>query len=203
MTTARARLTRDRVLAAAVALADREGAEALTVRRLAEDLGVHPTSLYNHVASKTAILDGVVERLFTEIPAVPSDSTWEQWVREVADSLRALARNHPGAFMVLTRRPAENDAAYDITEAGLAAFRGAGFSPLQAVQAVRAASLSILGLALNECPPMGDWVDPGLTDAALEGRPRLREAAELRIEAGEGHWELLVEALIAGLRALR
>ena len=201
MTTGRVRLTPERVLAAAVALADREGAEALTLRRLADDLGVHVTSLYNHVPSKEAILDGVVERLFAEAATVPAGSSWQGWVRGVAESMRDLAREHPGAFRVLAARPAETPSAYDLTEIGLDAFRRAGFSPLQAVQAVRGVSLAVFGLALDECQP-ADWTDPGRDAPSVVDRPRMREAAELGVEAGVGHWELLVDALVAGLEAV-
>lgn len=205
-TAARPRLSRERVLSAAVALADREGAEALTVRRLAENLGVHPTSLYNHVPSKEAILDGVVERLFAEAHLPADDVDWQDWVRGIAASLRDLARTHPGSFMVLTRRPAENPAAYRQTEIGLAAFERGGFDTVQAVQAVRGVSLAVLGLALNECPPMGDWVEPAPHDAALEAFPRLVDAATALEQADpdeDGHWDVLVEALVAGLAAHR
>jgi len=199
-------LTRERVLAAAVALADREGAPALTVRRLAEDLGVHPTSLYNHVASKEAILDGVVERLFAEAHLPEEIDSWPSWVREVAVCFRDLARAHPGAFMVLTRRPAENPAAYRLAEAGLTAFGQGGFSLVQAVLAVRAVSLAVLGLALNECPPMGEWVQPRPSDFLMAGFPSLARAdAELERAdpAQDGHWDTLVEALIVGLEHRR
>lgn len=201
-TRTRGRLNRDRLLAAAVALADREGAEALTVRRLAEDLGVHPTSLYHHVPSKEAILDGVVERLLEEADLPGEVPDWTSWVRETADRFRALARAHPGAFMVLARRPAETAAAYRYTEAGLAAFQRGGFSTVQAVDAVRAVSLAVLGLALNECPPMGDWTDPGTDDLTAAGFPLLAAAAEQYEQADpppEGYWTTLVAALVAGL----
>ena len=199
MPAARERLTRDRVLEAAVALADREGSEALTVRRLADDLGVHPTSLYNHVPSKVAILDGVVERLFTEVRLPAPDGSWQDWVRACAAEFRGLARAHPGAFMVLSRRPAENDAAYDMSERGLDAFARGGFSTLQAILAVRAVSLAVLGLALNECPPMGEWVAPEGADPAWQDRPRLREVVEQDLGSDDAHWGVLVDALVAGL----
>lgn len=203
MVTTRPRLSRDRVLAAAVVLADREGAEALTVRRLAEDLAVHPTSLYNHVPSKEAILDGVVQRLFDEADLPQSVESWQGWVRAIAASFRDLARAHPGAFMVLTRRPAETAQAYRITEMGLEAFDRGGFSLVEAIQAVRGVSLAVLGLALNECPPMGDWVEPTPADAQLAPFPRLVQAATA-LEAADpdedGHWDTVVEALVAGLR---
>lgn len=199
-TPVRQRLNRDRVLDAAVALADRDGSEALTVRRLADDLGVHPTSLYNHVPDKTAILDGVVERLFDEIAFPEQVDGWPGWVRALAERLRGLARRHPGAFMVLTRRPAENPAAYRITELGLDAFLADGFSPQAAARAVRAVSLALLGVAINECPRTGDWVEPVAVDpAALAPFPRLRDMADTLADDDDGHWALFVDALVAGL----
>lgn len=201
MTSARPRLSRDRVLAAAVALADREGTPALTVRRLADDLGVHPTSLYNHVPSKVAILDGVVERLFDEADLPAEVGSWQEWVAALAVCMRDLARAHPGAFMVLTVRPAETPAAYRLTELGLEAFDAAGFSVVDAVQAVRTISLAILGLALNECPPMGDWVEP-TPDDGLAPFPRLAAAAaalDVNAPGGDAHWDVLVDALTRGL----
>jgi AcrR family transcriptional regulator len=200
VTAQRRRLNRDRVLEAALSLADREGAEALTVRRLADVLGVHPTSLYNHLPHKAAILDGVVERLFDEADLPAEVVSWQEWVRAIAVAFRDLARAHPGAFMVLTRRPVENAAAFRLTEIGLDAFCRAGFSLLDAVHAVRGVSLTVLGLALNECPPMGDWVEPVPADVAqLAGFPRLVEAAALVEEDDDAHWQTVVEALVAGL----
>ena len=194
----RPRLSRDIVLEAAVRLADREGAEALTVRRLADDLAVHPTSLYNHVASKEAILDGVVERLFAEV-ALPDVADWRGWVRELAAALRDLARAHPGAFMVLTRRPAETQEAYALAERGITALLADGRSLHDAVLAVRVVSLSLLGLALNECPPMGDWVEPTSGDPDLAAFPVLAEAADEVRADDDSHWALAVGVLVAGL----
>ena len=198
MATARVRLNRTAVLAAAVRLADREGAEALTVRRLADDLGVHPTSLYNHVPSKEAILDGVVELLFQEVE-LTGVHDWRDWVRELAFALRALARAHPGAFMVLTRRPAETPEAYAIADLGVRAFRADGRPLTDAVHAVRVVSLALLGIALNECPPMGDWVEPMSGDPDLEAFPMLAEAADAVRADDDSHWPLAVEVLVAGL----
>src|SRR5919107_5922432 len=97
-------LNRDLVLQTAIRLADAEGIDALTLRRLADALGVHPTSIYNHVPNKEAILDGLTEMLIVEadIPLVVAD--WATWVREFAAAIRRMARAHPGAFDVFMRR---------------------------------------------------------------------------------------------------
>ena len=195
------RLSRDRVLAAAVALADREGVEALSVRRLAEVLGVHPTSLYNHVASKEALLDGVVDLLLSELDPTPAD-TWQQWVRGVAVALRGSARAHPGAFMVLTRRPSVSPAALALAEGGLAAFRRAGVPVQLAVPAVHGVSLALLGLAINECHPLGDW-DALVDQVPRQDLPHLAEAEQaLDPAATDQHWDVVVDALVAGLSLL-
>lgn len=198
----RPRLNRERVLAAAVALADREGPEALTVRRLADDLQVHPTSLYNHVASKEAILDGVVERLFAEADLPAEVATWQSWIKEVAVALRALARAHPGAYLVLTRRAPDNPAAFRFSELGLSAFLRAGFPVRPAVSAVQAVSLAMLGLGLNECPPPSGWVEPSPTQLEAAGFPHLADAAReltgITLNPDE-QWTLLVQALVTGL----
>jgi AcrR family transcriptional regulator len=198
----RPRLNRERVLLAAVALADREGPESLTVRRLADDLQVHPTSLYNHVPSKEAILDGVVDRLLTEADLPAEVATWQSWVSAMAVAMRELARAHPGAFLVLTRRAADNPAAFRFSELGVAAFERGGFSLRQAVSAVQAVSLALLGLALNECPPPGDWVQPTPAQLEADGYPHLARASLVELDR-DAHWETLVQALVAGLDRTR
>src|SRR4051795_1278200 len=97
-------LNRDLVLRTAIQVADAEGIDALTLRRLADALGVHPTSIYNHVPSKDAIFDGLTESLIVEadFPMVVPD--WAAWVREFAAGIRRMARTHPGAFDVFLRR---------------------------------------------------------------------------------------------------
>src|SRR3954452_18286862 len=91
----RARLSRDRVLHAAVALADFGGLESLTMRRLGEDLGVEAMSLYKHVANKDALLDGMVDLVFAEIDLPPGDTDWRTAMRERAVSARAALVRHP------------------------------------------------------------------------------------------------------------
>ncbi|MCA1713035.1 MAG: TetR family transcriptional regulator, partial [Actinobacteria bacterium] len=113
-------LSRDRVLEAAVQVADEQGIDAVTLRRLAERLGVHPTSIYHHLANKEAILDGLAEHLFEESGLGPDVSDWQDWVWTFATALRRLARAHPGAVAVYTRRAAIGRAADEHIEAALA-----------------------------------------------------------------------------------
>ena len=76
-----AQLSSQRIVATARDMADRDGLDAVTLRRLAKELGVHVTSLYNHVPTLDAIIDGIVELLVSEADMPSSPRNWEEWVR--------------------------------------------------------------------------------------------------------------------------
>lgn len=197
--TVRAPLTSQRVIAAAVEIADARGADAVTMRRLADALGVHPTSLYNHVSSKSAILDGIADALIDEASLPTRYDSWQDWVRSLAGGLRRVARAHPGAFLVLTQRAAAGPVAAEVTEAALDVFRRDGFSPLRAAQAVNGIGLALLGVALNECPPTAPFPAPDLTHISAERFPRIHEAWQLGDCPESGVWDLVVDGLLTGV----
>jgi AcrR family transcriptional regulator len=201
--TARVPLSRERILQAAVEVADAEGIDALTLRRLAEALDVHPTSIYNHVPSKEAILDGLTETLIeaAQLPLVVED--WREWVRAFARGMRTVARSHPGAYFVFTRRPAEGPLASEHAEVALDAFRSDGFSVTRARDAVVGTSLTVLGLALNECPPVGLTIAPDTTHLTRDRFPRIFEALEDAGDDADATWDYVIEGLITGFDAHR
>jgi AcrR family transcriptional regulator len=196
-------LTRDLILATAIRLADDEGVEAVSLRRVADELGVHPTSIYNHVPSKAAIFDGVIESLLVEaeLPLVVPD--WETWVRDFAAAIRRTARAHPGAFTVFLNQPGTGPVAARHIEAALDAFCRAGCSVEQAVRAVRGVSLAVLGLALEETAVSRPVVAPDLSHISADEHPRIfaAETAGLTEAASDPTWDLVVESLIAGFAA--
>ncbi|WP_136706317.1 TetR/AcrR family transcriptional regulator C-terminal domain-containing protein [Agromyces sp. H66] len=107
----RAPLTRDRVLEAAVELADTAGIDGLTIRRLAVELGVEPMSLYYHVPNKEAILDGIVDRVFREIEqavggfaVAEADAAWKTTLRTRILAAREVMLRHPWAPGVMDTR---------------------------------------------------------------------------------------------------
>jgi AcrR family transcriptional regulator len=100
----RAPLTRDRVLRAAIDLADREGIEAVSMRRLGQELGVEAMSLYNHVANKEDVLDGVVDLIVGEIDPASVEGDWKAAVRGRILSARRAMLRHPWASTVITSR---------------------------------------------------------------------------------------------------
>lgn len=124
----RPRLNRDRVLHAAVALADEAGLEALSMRRLAAELGVVPMALYKHVADKEALLDGMVDVVVGEIEPADPDADWRAAVRgRVLSARRALLR-HPWARRALETRTTRTPAVLDQVDATIAVFLAGGFS---------------------------------------------------------------------------
>lgn len=143
-------LTRDRILACAVEIADRDGLDAASLRRVATELGVHVTSLYNHLPTKDALLDGVVEALLGGADLPVGEVAWEDWVRGFVDGTAMLARAHPGAFAVLLRRPVQGPRAAATFEVGLAAFHRAGMTPEDAFAAVKSVTLAVLGACMEQ-----------------------------------------------------
>src|SRR4029453_9229018 len=119
-------LTRQRVLEAALALADRGGIESLSMRKLAQELGVEAMSLYHHVANKDEILDGLVDIVFGEI-ALPPAPAWGPAMRQRAASAREALRRPPWATPLMESRATPGPANLRPHDAVLGGLRGAGF----------------------------------------------------------------------------
>ncbi|QEC48267.1 TetR family transcriptional regulator [Baekduia soli] len=122
-------LTRERILHAALALVEREGAEALTMRRLGDELGVEAMSLYHHVPNREAVLDGLGELLMTRIEIPEPGSDWSDACRAFAAQLRALTLDHPQAFRLIGLRPLASPAALAPVERLLQCLVAAGAGP--------------------------------------------------------------------------
>src|SRR5512140_2580498 len=114
-------LTRDEILAAALALADDEGLAAVGMRSVAQQLGVTAMALYRHVGDKGALLDGLVERLLAEIELPAAGLPPVERLRALGAQLRAVARRHPEAFGLLLARPAATREALRVRDATVAA----------------------------------------------------------------------------------
>ncbi len=97
-------LSREEILRTGLRLVDQEGLEALTMRKLAQVLGVDPMTIYRHVENKEALLSGLAEALWAEVE-VPDDPSWEAILRSLARSLRSLAHAHPHAYILLCQSP--------------------------------------------------------------------------------------------------
>src|SRR6476469_889939 len=146
----RGRLSRDRVVRAAVLLADTGGLEALTMRRLGEELGVEAMSLYKHVANKDDLLDGMVDLVFGEIE-LPGDGTdWRTAMRARAVSARTALTRHPWATALMQSRTAPGVATLRHHDTVIGALRRAGFPVVLTAHAFSAIDAYVYGFALQE-----------------------------------------------------
>ena len=124
----RERLNRERVLTAAVTLADEVGIDALSMRRLAETLDVVPMALYKHVRNKEELLDGMVETVIGEIDAPLRDVEWKGAVRHRVLAARRVLLRHPWARRVFETRTAKTPAVLDYMDSFIGMFLAGGFS---------------------------------------------------------------------------
>jgi AcrR family transcriptional regulator len=146
----RAPLSRDRVLAAAVAFADAGGISSLSMRKLGEALGVEAMSLYNHVASKSDLLDGMIDIVFGEIDLPSGDGDWRAAMRTRAISARQVLRRHPWAIGLMESRTSPGPATLRHHDAVLGCLRRAGFSIELTAHAYALLDSYIYGFALQE-----------------------------------------------------
>jgi TetR/AcrR family transcriptional regulator, tetracycline repressor protein len=173
-------LDRETILAAALALVDRDGLGALNMRALASELGVGTMSLYHHVPSKEALLDGLVEVLLADIELPdPASGTWDERASRMARSLRAVAMSHPNCIPLLVTRPFATEGSLGPCEAAFGVLAEAGLAPEHALVAFRTIVAYVLGFVTMEASGffggVGPYCDP---EALLElGLPHLARMA--------------------------
>jgi AcrR family transcriptional regulator len=145
----RARLNKDVVLRAAVALAEDAGIDGLTMRALSQELGVVPMALYKHVANKDELIDGMVDLVFAEVD-IPRGVDWKTAMRERAMSMREALRRHRWAIGMMESRMRPGPANLRHHNAVMACLREAGFSFKTTVHAYSALDSYTYGFALQE-----------------------------------------------------
>jgi AcrR family transcriptional regulator len=144
-------LTRERVLEAALALADAEGLEALSFRRLARSLDVTPMALYRYVRDKDDLLDGVGDLALGELELADDQAgSWQEGLRVAAHSYRRLLLRHPATVSLYMRRPVITPNSLRVMEALLGLLLRAGFSDEDAALVYAQASRFVLGLVAIE-----------------------------------------------------
>ncbi|GGP74728.1 TetR family transcriptional regulator [Streptomyces variabilis] len=147
---ARTPLSRERVIGTAMAVADEKGAAALTMRAIAEPLGVEAMSLYHHVAGREDILDGMVDAVFGEIDLPPRGTDWKSALRHRADSARAVLLRHPWAVGLMDSRSQPGPATLRHHDAVIGTLRAGGFSVPMAAHAVSLIDSYLYGFVLQE-----------------------------------------------------
>jgi AcrR family transcriptional regulator len=150
-------LNRERVLLAGVAFADEHGIASLSMRKLGQALGVEAMSLYNHVANKDQLLDGMVDLVFSEIELPDIGADWKTAMRERAESARRALGRHPWAINLMSTRTSPGLATLRHHDAVIGSLRAGGFSIAMAAHAFSLLDSYIYGFALQEATlPMGD-----------------------------------------------
>ena len=203
------RLTRERILEAALSLVDEEGMEALSMRRLAKELGVDPMAIYHHLPNKRALLSGVVEKAFSGMRVPDGAGDWRERVRAWARAFREVARAHPRLVPHLASYPeAAAEATLESTEELYAAFEAAGMTPEEIVVAVGVVVDYLNGFALAEASGAVGEPDEHremleMLDARPEGElPAMRRTfLALADEDLTTDFEFGLQVVLAGLEA--
>jgi AcrR family transcriptional regulator len=219
-TSAGPKLSRELIVTTALDLIDRSGAQGLSMRSLAQDLGVEAMSLYRYVHGREDLLEGVVALLMGDLTSRLDDELSEHWqgfLQTVAHEVRRIAVEHPNAFpLVATRHPAAPWLrpplrSVEVVNTFLGQLLGQGFSDAQAVDAYRAFSSFLLGQLLlesavrgAETSPVEEPLDEG--DAAIpegDGKVALDDVPEVRRlrallseDRSEEEFEISLEALL-------
>jgi AcrR family transcriptional regulator len=143
-------LSRERVVRAAMALADAGGIDALTMRRLGDELGVEAMSLYKHVANKDDLIDGMTDAVFAEIELPSGATDWRTAMRERAVSVRAALSRHPWATPLMQSRTSPGPATMRHHDTVIGTLRTAGFSVALTAHAFSALDSYIYGFAQQQ-----------------------------------------------------
>jgi AcrR family transcriptional regulator len=209
------RLSRELVLAKALEMVDADGLDALTMRRLGQELGRDPMSLYRYAENRAALLDGVTELVLNELTIHPQDPDWKAQLRQIAHDFRRLALQHPNVVPLLVTRPLSTPlglrplGTLRPLEQILSLLIGAGLSPADALHVYRAYYGFLYGHILNELQEF--VVDPEENEALLrlglhrlpaKEFPRLRALAPALAEYNGGaELDQGVTILLSGLEA--
>lgn len=175
-------LSAARVLDGAMRLADRIGIEKLTIRRLADELDVTPMAIYNYVASKEEIVNGMVEAVFTEIDLPPVEDAWKPAMRRRCMSLHEVLLRHPWAPPLMESRPSPGPALLHHHDAVLGCLRSGGLPLPWAAHAYAVLDSYVYGYAMQEANlpfggdhQIGDLAEAILTAIPADQYPYLRE----------------------------
>lgn len=207
-------LSRQRVVAEAIRLADRGGVDGLSMRRLAGALGAGAMSLYHYVASKEELLDAMIDIVFEEIELPPEETDWQSAMRRQSESARQVLARHPWAIGLMDSRTSPGPAHLRHREAVTACLRRAGFTVLMATHANWLLDSYVYGFVLQEASlpfdtagELADLVeDVYLPRLPPDEFPYLNESAAELVAAGYDPAEEFMfglDLILAALEPLR
>jgi AcrR family transcriptional regulator len=207
LTKPRPTLTRERIIEAGLRVMDAEGVDAVSMRRVAREVGVEAMSLYNHVRDKEDLLDGMVETIMASMPEPdePIDGDGFTYGRQLAMSWRAMLKSHPGAIQLLAERkaPIATLEALRPADRALGALMRAGLSPEDAVQAFHTMGGYIFGYVMMETGQLfGDEPGHDVPPDAAELLPNLAVAAPFLHDCDfDAQFTFGLDLMLEGLRA--
>jgi len=210
----RAPLSRERVLRAALALADEGGIESLSMRKLGQELGVEAMSLYNHVANKDDIQDGIVEIVLSEIEMPSDEADWKSAIRQTAISAHEVFVRHRWACSLMMRVPRVSPVRMRWMESVLRTLREAGFSADMTHHAYHALDSHITGFTLWQVSmpfetkeELVDLAKAFLPEIPADEYPYVIEHAEQHLAPsspdGRTEFEFGLDLILDGLGRLR
>lgn len=211
-TEVRVPLRRERILDAAIRLADTGGIESLTMRRLGQELGVKAMSLYNHVTNKDDILDGILEMVMCEIDLPSGEADWKVALRASAISAHEALSRHPWACSLMMSPAVESVARLRWMNAVLGTLREGGFSAELTHHAYHALDSHIVGFTLwmVNLPAVGkelrEMAEDFLRDLPVDDLPYLVEHIEYHVnEPGddESEFEFGLDLILNGVERMR
>jgi TetR/AcrR family tetracycline transcriptional repressor len=208
-------LTRERILGAALRVVDGEGMGALSMRRLAAELGVNPMSIYHHLPGKEAVISELVGLVFSRMRMPPSEGLpWQERVRAYARAYRGVVRSHPNlALEIISDAAAVSEAMLSGGEPLYGALEDAGLPPETIVRAADSVVDFVHGCALGEASnPSGEFDVGGELLARLEARPAGEDSALRRVFGALGEegtrydfdagFEAGLDILVKGIEAI-
>jgi TetR/AcrR family transcriptional regulator, tetracycline repressor protein len=215
----RPRLSKSTVVGRALELADRDGVDSLTIRRLATELGVTPMALYWHFRSKEDLLAGLSDQIWSEVDLdLDRSAPWPDQLRAMMKSLVEVMRAHPSGAQLILMNEKEGEGPMRAAEIALGLLRDVGFDPEQASEITRAGMWTALSLVMSE-PGFEPDVKASLTDEEriehqrrkqvkiallpADKYPRLVECAvPFTTVNPEFHYRFGIDLFIAGVEAL-
>jgi len=205
-------LSRERVLKAAIELADARGIEALSMRKLALELGVEAMSLYHHVAKKDDILNGIADAVLGEIELPAKGADWKEAIRHSAISAHDVFLRHPWACSLVLTMSGISSARLRYMDALLASLREGGFSPELTYHGYHALDSHIMGFTLWQgnfpaTEALADLAADFIRELPADQYPDLAEHIGQHID-GSGHgegsdFEFVLDLVLDGLERLR
>ncbi len=197
------KITRGALMAASLRIVDQEGLDALSMRRLGDELGVEAMSLYRHVSNKAALLDGLHEAVLGGLRPPRQIGDWVEDCRALARSFRRALRAHPNVLPLFATRPAVTPGSLDHAEFALRLLAAPFPKMKPRVHALQALVTFVVGNTMSQVAASGDGSPPDYDDLPGEQFPILSTVGPTMARYSLDHeFEFGLDALLEGLRAL-